>query len=173
MSDDTGRRVVAVNRGLEQSGGEGPRRGPHHEALAAWVGRWINEGHLVDGDGTVGERIVTSDVYEWAPGGFFLLHEAYGRVGEFDAGAIEVIGYDDASGAYTSHLFDSQGNVVVSRLVADGDTWTYEGETTRSTVEFSADHRVQTVVHERTDDGIEYVTSMRVTLVKVDGHAVA
>ena len=138
------------------------------------VGRWnptratssIATGTLVSGSSP---RTSTRG----APGGFFLLHEAFGRVGEFDAGAIEVIGYDEASGAYTSpHLFDSQGNVVVSRLVADGNTWTYEGETTRSTVEFSADHRVQTVVHERTDDGTTYVTSMRVILVKVDAGTV-
>ena len=167
MVEDTNRRVVAVNRGAEDVVGDGPRRGPRHEALEAWVGRWINEGHLVEPDGSPGARIVTSDVYEWAPGGFFLLHQAYGRVGEFEAGAIEMIGCDEASAGYTSHLFDSQGNVMVSRLVANGDTWTYQGETTRATVEFSPDHRVQTVLHERTDDGTTYVTSMRVTLVKV------
>lgn len=50
-------------------------RGPHHEALDAWVGRWINEGHVIDDDGRPGPKIVTSDVYEWAPGGFFVLHE--------------------------------------------------------------------------------------------------
>lgn len=39
---------------------------------------------------------------------------------------------------------------------------------TRSTVEFSDDHRVQTVLHERTDDGATtYRPSMKVTLVKV------
>ncbi len=106
-------------------------------------------------------------MYEWAPGGFFLLHQAYGRVGGFEAGAIEVIGYDDTTGAYTSHLFDSLGNVVVSSLIADGDTWTYRGDGAHATVQFSPDHRVQTVRHERTDDGTTFVTSMRVTLSKV------
>ena len=60
------------------------------------------------------------------------------------------------------------GNVVVSRLVARGDTWTYYGDTTRSTVVFSDDNHVQTVLHERTDDGTSYVPSMRVTLTKID-----
>jgi hypothetical protein len=31
-------------------------------------------------------------------------------------------------------------------------------------VEFSADHHVQTVLHERTDDGTTYQPSMRVSL---------
>ncbi|MPY51902.1 hypothetical protein [Streptomyces acidicola] len=108
------------------------------------------------------------DVYEWAPGGFFVVHKAYGRIGEFDVGGVEVTGYDEVSGAYRSHCFDSQGNVTVSGLVARGDTWTYQGGTTRSTVEFSDDHRVQTVPHERTDDGTTYQPSMKVTLSKVE-----
>ena len=58
--------------------------------------------------------------------------------------------------------------VVVSGLVANGSTWTYQGDTTRSTVEFSDDHHMQTVLHERTHDGVTYKPSMRVTLVKVD-----
>jgi hypothetical protein len=74
----------------------------------------------------------------------------------------------EASGGYTSHFFDSQGNVTVSRLAARGDTWTYQGDTTRSTVEFSDGHCVQTVLHERTDDGTTYTPSMKVTLTKVE-----
>ncbi|GAA3977822.1 DUF1579 domain-containing protein [Streptomyces sp. NBC_01352] len=166
MAEETTPRVVAVNRGTEHADDQGSGRGPRHDALGAWVGRWINEGHVID-DGSPGPRITTSDVYEWAPGGFFLVHSAYGRIGEFDVGGTEIIGYDETSGAYRSHFFDSQGNVTVSSLVARGDTWTYQGDTTRSTVEFSDDHRVQTVLHERTDDGLTYTPSMRVTLVKV------
>ena len=88
--------------------------------------------------------------------------------GEFSAGAVEIIGFDDATREYTSHLYDSQGNAVVGRLVARGHTWTYEGDTTRATVEFSDDDHVQTLLHERTDDGTTYRPSMKVTLVKVD-----
>ncbi|QKW08344.1 DUF1579 family protein [Streptomyces sp. NA04227] len=164
---DAAPRVVAVNRGTERAEGPGPRRGPGHEALAAWVGRWINEGHVVEEDGSPGPAITTSNVYEWAPGGFFLLHTAYGRIGRYDVGGTEIIGYDEPSGEYTSHFFDSQGVVTVSRLIAHDDTWTYQGESTRAIVQFSDDHRVQTVLHERTDDGTLYRPSMKVRLVKV------
>jgi hypothetical protein len=74
------------------------RRDQHLAALDAWIGRWINGGHVILDDGCPGPRIITSDVYEWAPGGFFILHTAYGRIGELDGGAIEMIGYDEASG---------------------------------------------------------------------------
>jgi len=161
-------RIVQLNRGVEDAAGQPRVRGRQHEALEIWVGRWINNGHTINEDGTAGLLITTSDVYEWAPGGFFVVHTAFGRAGEHGGGAIEIIGDDDATGSYISHLYDSQGNVVVSGLVANGSTWTYQGDTTRSTVEFSDDHHMQTVLHERTDDGVTYKPSMRVTLVKVD-----
>jgi hypothetical protein len=41
-------------------------------------------------------------------------------------------------------------------------------DTTRSTVEFSDNYRVQAVLHERTDDGTTYRPSMKVTLIKVE-----
>lgn len=168
MTNPSRTRVVQLNRGTEQADNASPVRGAAHRALDAWVGRWINEGHLVDEDGNPGAAITTSDVYEWAPGGFFVVHTAYGLLADFGVGGLEVIGYDEAGGEHTSHLYDSQGNVVVSRLVADGDTWTYVGDTTRSTVVFSDDHRRQTVLHERTDDGTTYRPTMRVVLTKVD-----
>ena len=167
MSEDATERVVAVNRGVERSEEAGPSRGEPHRALEAWIGRWINQGHTLDERGNADLPITTSDVYEWAPGGFFVLHTAYGRIGTFDGGAVELIGYDDATGEYVSNLFDSAGNHSTHRLVANGDTWTYYGATTRATVVFSDGNTVQTVQHERTDDGSTFVSSMHVTLVKV------
>src|SRR5262245_8098167 len=168
MTDQPTARVVQLNRGIEHAESQGPERGSHHEALEPWIGRWINQGHTINDDGTPGMTITTSDVYEWAPGGFFIVHSAYGRIGEFSGGGVEIIGYDETSGEYTSHLFDSGGNVTVSSLVVQGDTWTYQGATTRATVTFSDGDHVQTVLHERTDDGSTYQPSMNVTLVKVD-----
>jgi hypothetical protein len=62
---------------------------------------------------------------------------------------------------------DDHRTTPVHSLTARGDTWTYHGDVTRSTVEFSDGHRVRTVLHERTDDGTTYRPSSRVTLVKV------
>jgi uncharacterized protein DUF1579 len=127
----------------------------------------MNEGYTIDENGDRGVTINTSDVYEWAPGGFFVLHSAYGRIGDFDVGGIEIVGFDEESGTYVSHFFDSQGNVMRSALSAEGHRWRFQGENTRGTVEFSDSDRIQTVLHERTDDGLTYIASMRVTLTKV------
>jgi catechol 2,3-dioxygenase-like lactoylglutathione lyase family enzyme len=160
MSDDTTRRVVAVNRGVEQSDAAAPSPGEAHRALDAWIGRWINQGYTIDEHGNAGLPITTSDVYEWAPGGFFVVHTAYGRIGNFGGGGVEIIGHDAASGEYAAYFFDSAGNHSTHRIAANGDT-------TRATVQFSNDNTVQTVLHERTDDGSTFVPSMRVTLIKV------
>ena len=58
-----------------------PEPGAEHRELAIIIGKWINEGHTVTAEGAPSARILTSDVYEWSTGGFFVLHTAYGRVG--------------------------------------------------------------------------------------------
>lgn len=50
------------------------------------------------------ERIVERDIYEWAPGGQFVMHSAYGRIGPTDLGGLEVIGHD---------AFKSVGSVAI------------------------------------------------------------
>lgn len=90
------------------------------------------------------------------------------RIGDTGGGGTEIIGYDEANGCYRSHFFDSHGNVSTHTLTARGDEWTYQGEATRSTVVFGEGGRVQTVLHERTDDGTTYVPSMTVVLAKIE-----
>jgi hypothetical protein len=51
MTEQAAPRVVAVTRGAEHTDSHGPSRGPQHDALDAWVGRWINEGHMINDDG--------------------------------------------------------------------------------------------------------------------------
>jgi hypothetical protein len=161
-------RVVAVGRGAEESAGPAPGSGAHHRRLDVWVGRWINEGQTVPAVDGPSVKIVTSDVYEWAPGGFFILHTAYGRIGDTGVGGTEIIGFDEATGRYRAHFFDSFGNVTVHDLTVEGEVWKYQGDTTRSTVTFGDGGRIQTVLHERPDDGQKYVPSMRITLTKVE-----
>jgi hypothetical protein len=44
-------------------------------------------------------------------GGFFVLHSAYGRVGNIDVGSVEIIGYDADPGTFRTHFFTSSGGV--------------------------------------------------------------
>lgn len=141
--------------------------GPEVKRLEVFIGRWINEGYVVQEDGTPGSRIVTSDVYEWVPGGFFVMHPAYGRIGDVGVGGVEIIGYDPASRKYRSHFFDSRGNSSVSELTFDGEYWIFEGAGTRTTSVFSEDGKTQTAHHQRRGDNGGWVPSMEVVLTKI------
>ena len=111
-----------------------------------------------------GEGTRPSDVYEWMPSRFFVLHTAYGRIGIMDVGGIEIISYDAASKTYRSHFFDSKGNISTHELTVQGDTWTWKGERTGCTAAFTDHGKTQTAHHIRSDGGVNWVPCMEVTL---------
>jgi Protein of unknown function (DUF1579) len=147
---------------------EAPKPGPEHARLEVFVGKWINEGQTVPVGDDPAAKIVTSDVYEWIPGRFAVLHTAYGRLGDLDVGGVEIIGYDPESGKYTSHFFDSQGHITVDELLYEDGKWIWKGERIRTTSTFSDDGKVQHSLHEQSEDGVEWHPAMDVTLIKVD-----
>jgi hypothetical protein len=62
------------------------QRLPEHELMSSLVGKWITLGKTIPTGDSPALDIAASDIYEWVPGGFFLLHTAYGRLGEADVG---------------------------------------------------------------------------------------
>jgi Protein of unknown function (DUF1579) len=147
---------------------EAPKPGPEHARLEVFIGKWINEGETVPQGDDPAAKILTSDVYEWIPGGFAVLHTAYGRLGDLDVGGVEIIGYDSERGNYTSHFFDSQGHVTVDDLLYEDGKWIWKGERTRTTSTLIDGGKVQHSLHEQSEDGIEWRPSMDVTLIKVE-----
>ena len=145
-----------------------PKAGPEHQLLEVFIGKWINEGHTIATADAPAVSILTSDVYEWMPGGFFVLHTAYGRIGNVDVGGTEIIGYDAASKQYRSYFFDSQGHISIHELTGSGDTWKWTGEQTRCTAVFTDHAKTQTAHHERLDEHGNWVPSMDVTLTRVE-----
>jgi hypothetical protein len=164
MSSDTQAEPAAVSTGIVRP----VEPGPEVKRLEVFIGRWITEGHLVEEDGAPGSAIVTSDIYQWAPGGFFVVHPAYGRIGDVGVGGLEIIGHDPGTGAYRTHFFDSQGNTSGQTLTPDGNQWIWEGEAARCTGIFGEDVRTLTAHHERLTEGGSWVPSMEVVLTKVN-----
>lgn len=144
------------------------KAGPEHQRLEVFIGKWINEGHTIATADAPAVPILTSDVYEWMPGGFFVLHTAYGRIGNADVGGKEIISYDAASKKYRSYFFDSQGRISTHELTVSGDTWKWSGEQTRSTAVFTDQDKTQTAHHERLDEHGNWVPAMDVTLTRVE-----
>lgn len=125
-----------------------PVAGHEHDGprarLGALVGRWITEGTMVS-DGT---RIVSSDVFEWAPGARFVVHTAHGLIGDSGGGGVEVIGVDER-GDFRADLYDSRGHVTTRTVTERDGLWTWSGGGTRCIALLSADGQVMTTHHER------------------------
>ena len=138
------------------------------ERLNVFIGRWLTEGETVPPRDEPAERIVASDIYQWVPGGRFVMHPAYGRIGTIDVGGLEVIGYDASTGQFQTHFFDSQGNMERQTLSCQDGVWIWLGSHTRCNGVFSDDGRTLTARHERSDDGQRWMPSMVVTLRKID-----
>jgi hypothetical protein len=158
-------RVVQVTAGVESTARPVPVRDARHEALDVLIGKWINEGRTVASAEMPSLPILTSDVYEWAPGGFFVVHSAYGTIGENSVGGVEIIGVD--GDGYFSTIYDSFGNAQTSRMEVDGDVLRWLGERTRCTATITDDGSTQVARHEASADGATWAPSMEVTLRKV------
>ena len=150
-----------------QSQQQSPEPGPEIRLLEVFIGKWINQGDTIAAPGAPSVEITTSDVYEWMPGGFFILHTAYGRIGTMDVGGTEILGYDPAARKHFSRFFDSRGNIHETELIAKGNTWTWKGKTTGCTAVFTDNNKVQTAHHVRLDENGKWVPSMEVVLIKV------
>jgi Protein of unknown function (DUF1579) len=158
-------RVVTVAAGVEHTDRATPVRDHRHQTLAVLIGKWINEGHTIASGETPSVPILTSDVYEWAPGGFFVVHSAYGKIGDTSVGGVEIIGVDGEE--YHSTFYDSFGNVHRSRVEFGGDVIRWTGDRTRSTVTMTDNGMTQAARHESSPDGVTWTASMDVTLRKV------
>jgi hypothetical protein len=145
-----------------------PEPGREHKRLEVFVGKWINEGQTVARADASSRTILTSDVNDWMPGGFFVLHTAYGRIGNMHVGGAEIISYDTASQTYRAHVFDNRGAISTDEVTVQGDTWTWKGATTGATAVFTDDGKTLGAHHVRLDADGTWVPAMEVTVTKVE-----
>ena len=159
-------RVVSVAAGMQKTDRATPVRDSRHQALAVLIGNWINEGATVATADIASTAIRTSDVYEWVPGGFFVVHTAFGKIGDTSVGGVSIIGVD--GDAYDDTFYDSFGNVHRSRLEIDGDVhrWLGADGRTRCTVTMTDGGTTQVAHHESSVDGVTWTASMDVVLRK-------
>jgi Protein of unknown function (DUF1579) len=146
------------------AGVTGQQRLPEHNLLNSLIGSWITVGETIPADGAPAVKIHASDVYEWVAGGFFVVHTAYGCIGDTRVGGIEMIGYDPVTKRFRTHFFDSQGNISNQDLTFHDGRWTWSGPHARATGVLSEGGRAMPTVHEWSDDGVNWRPSMNVTL---------
>jgi hypothetical protein len=164
----------APSQGLNAQAPEKPRRpGPGLKRLDVFVGKWNTEGQTIASADAPPAKIRSVDIYEWLPGGFFLIHHVDAHIGDDEFKEIEIIGFDTASQAYRTHFFDSQGNSGTEQLSFRDSIWTWTGggvmgeKTHRCTAVVSDDGNTITAHHERSSDGVNWLPWMDVKLTKV------
>jgi hypothetical protein len=159
-----------------------PAPGPQIQRLDALVGRWRSEGRIV---GEVPVPISGTDVYEWLPGGYFLVHHVDVVIGQQKLQALELIGeYDPATDLFTARAYDNLGNVtVMGARVDEQGVWRFTGGgdvasvarpssagaggAVRSTLTVNADRSGMTARWERSDDGSRWQPWMDMTFTRM------
>jgi hypothetical protein len=159
-----------------------PTPSPETQRLGALVGRWRSEGHIV-ADPPV--PIHGTDIYEWLPGGFFLVHHVDVVIGKRKVQAIELIGeYDPTTGSFTGRAYDNQGNITIMLARVDEQgVWTFTGGgdvapvarpsstdasgAVRSTLTVSPDRNSMTARWERCDNGATWQPWMDMTFTRM------
>ncbi len=146
--------------------------GPPHQQLSVFIGTWHTTGEVAASASTPVAKVDFTDTYSWYPGGFFVVHDAAGKVGATQSNSLEIIGYDAGQQCYTATFFDSSGGSGREEIRLDGNTWTWRG----SDVMGVKEHRCLAVVsddgntiqarHEKSEDGIHWELWMHVTLEK-------
>jgi hypothetical protein len=148
-----------------------PTPSPQTQRLGALVGRWRSEGRIV-GDPPV--PIAGTDIYEWLPGGFFLVHHVDVVIGQQKVQALELMGeHDPASDSFTARAYDNLGNITIMRARVDEQgVWRFTGGgdvapvarpdaadasgAVRSTLTISPDRSGMAARWERSDDGASW-----------------
>jgi Protein of unknown function (DUF1579) len=156
--------------------------GPEIQRLGVLVGRWRSEGHIV---GDVPIPIIGTDIYEWLPGGFFLVHHVDVMIGEQRVQAIELIGeYDPTTDTFTGRAYDNQGNITIMHATVDEHgVWTFTvgcdvtagarrstadaSGAVRSTLTVSLDGGGMTAKWERCDDDATWQRWMDMTFTRM------
>jgi hypothetical protein len=135
--------------------------------------------------GEVPIPITGTDIYEWLPGDFFLLHRVDVVIGKQRVEALEILGeYDPATSSFTGRAYDNMGNVTVMRAKVDEQgVWTFigggdiapvarpasadSGGAVRSTLTVSADRSRMRAKWERSDDGANWQPWMDMTFTRM------
>src|SRR5262245_10681900 len=141
-------RKVAARKVAAGRGERATAPGTEYRPLDVLIGRWMTTGHTFGPDGAPDVPVTASDIYAWAPGGYFILHTAYGMIGEQRVGGIEIIGYDSQTKRFHTTFFDSQGNITTEALSVEGTVVKWTGATVRCTGTLQDDAQTLLCHHE-------------------------
>lgn len=133
--------------------------------LAPLIGTWDTSGTILDADGEAEGKLRGTDVYEWFPGRFFVLHHVDGKLEDTEVKAIEVIGAGEGDGCI-ARSYDNAGQSDEYKVALQGRMWTIDGSTQRFRGSFSEDFTTLEGSWEASEDGQSWRPWMNITLRK-------
>ena len=137
---------------------------PDYRLLDAFIGKWNTTGNMKVCEGKPDIAIDGTDIYEWLPGGFFILHTVNVLMGTEKKVSIEVIGFDAATNSYFMHSYDNQGESGVMQASEHQGTWKFTSDSLRFTGTFSEDRNTISGIWESSgDDGWELLMDVKLT----------
>jgi hypothetical protein len=126
------------------------------------IGNWPT--HALDGgfDAVDGLRIGDpgkthgdgEEIYEWMPGGYFLVHRWEPAVGARPFRETEIVGYKPARGDYFKRFLDNHSEY---RFSGGGGIWTFEEQNTRATVALTDASASLDIAWQWADDGSDWL----------------
>lgn len=125
---------------------------PKLSQLNAFAGIWKTEGEILATSNNPAVPISGTDIYEWLPGGYFLIHHVDVRMGENQVHSTEIIGYDSSTDTFPMHYFGHKGSTGVMVATLEDDTWKFKGETERFTGSFNESGDVMSGKWERLNE---------------------
>lgn len=156
-----------------QSKGQTPERGPEHERLRAFLGKWHAEGKSFatgqskdDPRGSI-EKWVSDETFEWLPGEFFIIQRWDALIGANEFKGIGIIGYDPETRSYVTRSFENHGHFREYVTRVEGNVWTFMGDTERARVKFTDGGDTQKINWEWKPDGETWLPLCDRTAVRV------
>lgn len=135
--------------------------------LQPFIGLWKTTGKVYSSANTAPGRINGTDIYEWLPGGFFMIHKVDVLMGTKQSRSLEIIGFDEERQVFTMHSFDDQGNetlMMAARL--QNNLWTFEGDNLRFNGGFSRDGMILSGTWEQRDENGKWSLFIRIHLTR-------
>jgi hypothetical protein len=142
-----------------------------HERLEALIGRWKTDGWTTETEDAPATKVDALDTYEWAPGGYALLHSVEAKMGEEAVEGAELIGYDPQRASYVTQYFGSDGPEAYEASLSEEEghaTWRMQSETSRFAGTFNDDRDVITGHWELRDGDGKWKPWMDITLTRQD-----
>jgi hypothetical protein len=135
--------------------------------LQPFIGHWKTTGKVYASTSGSPESIDGTDVYEWLPGGFFVLHKVNVFMGNTQSQSSEIIGFDEERQVFTMHSFDDLGNETLMMAVRlQNNLWTFEGDNLRFNGGFSKDGMTLSGTWEQRNEAGKWSLFIRIHLAK-------